>query len=153
MSSESDIGTNTLKKQVETLDLLKQKTQELINCKSALLMKKETFDQKKNILEEVTASKLCLQKEKKTLLEMIQNVQRDLDTTVELERSLNKECDELGRSLSKLRDQQYNQLLDDVNRIRTQQGLPKLPNIQQELEAKMAKDLDKRRKEWQYQES
>ncbi|KAG1222464.1 hypothetical protein G6F68_020632 [Rhizopus microsporus] len=68
---------------------------------------------------------------------------------VEAEKALAKEYEDLERNVNKYRIEQYEPLQDEVNEIRVKSGMMKLPHIQQELEAKMAKVLEDRRMKWQ----
>ena len=54
-------------------------TQSLIDCKANLLQKTESLEHKQHLLEEVISERQRLTKEKRMLLDMIQNVQRDLE--------------------------------------------------------------------------
>lgn len=75
---------------------------------------------------------------------------------MEVEQTLSKESEDLEKSVNKLKNEQYEPLhgtcalngysslcvnfgIDQVNEIRLKNGMSKLPHIQQELEAKMAK--------------
>ncbi|CEG75701.1 hypothetical protein RMATCC62417_10699 [Rhizopus microsporus] len=80
---------------------------------------------------------------------MLQSIQRDLDSVTEVETQLTREHEELEKNVTKYRIEQYEPLQDEVNEIRAQSGMIKLPHIQQELEAQMAKLLEDRRMKWQ----
>ncbi|KAL7311963.1 hypothetical protein PS15m_009669 [Mucor circinelloides] len=152
-TSNAEIDIDTIKNQLSSLDLLRSKTQALVDCKATLLSKTEILDSKKNLLEETNAEKQKLQRERKLLREMLQNITKDLNAIVEVEQALTKESEELERSVNKMRTEQYEPLHEQVNEIRMQNGMSKLPHIQQELEAQMAKTLEDRRMKWQQEES
>lgn len=57
----------------------RSKTQALVDCKATLLSKTEILDSKKNLLEETNAEKQKLQRERKLLREMLQNITKDLN--------------------------------------------------------------------------
>ncbi|KAI9253813.1 hypothetical protein BDA99DRAFT_164057 [Phascolomyces articulosus] len=135
--------------QQRSLKAIRDSTQSLLNCKASLVQNIESLDHKEKLLEEVIAERQRLTKEKRMLLEMIQGVQRDIEAVTEAEVSLGKERDELRKSVDKLRNQEYDPLHDQVNELRSQSGLQKLPHVQQELEAQMARTLEKRRENWQ----
>ncbi|KAG1454877.1 hypothetical protein G6F46_004197 [Rhizopus delemar] len=143
------MNSNLINTQLQSLERLKQKTQTLIDVKSTLVTKTEILDQKKALLEQVNSERQRLNKEKKLLLDMLQSIQRDLDSMVEAEKALTKEYEDLERNVNKYRIEQYEPLQDEVNEIRVKSGMMKLPHIQQELEAKMAKVLEDRRMKWQ----
>ncbi|KAG1141127.1 hypothetical protein G6F37_002033 [Rhizopus arrhizus] len=143
------MNSNLINTQLQSLERLKQKTQTLIDVKSTLVTKTEILDQKKALLEQVNSERQRLNKEKKLLLDMLQSIQRDLDSMVEAEKALAKEYEDLERNVNKYRIEQYEPLQDEVNEIRVKSGMMKLPHIQQELEAKMAKVLEDRRMKWQ----
>lgn len=62
--------------------ILRQKTQALVDCKATLLSKTEILDQKKSLLEETNSEKQRLQKEKKLLREMLQNINQDMNSVI-----------------------------------------------------------------------
>ncbi|CEP12525.1 hypothetical protein [Parasitella parasitica] len=150
-SSKSDI--NDIEFQSNSLELLRSKTQALVDCKATLLSTTEMLDIKKNLLEETFAEKQKLQRERKLLQEMLQSITRDLISIAEVEQSLAKESEDLERSVNSIKVEQYEPLHDQVNEIRVQNGMSKLPHIQHELEAQMAKTLEDRRMKWQHEES
>ncbi|KAG2210141.1 hypothetical protein INT46_004439 [Mucor plumbeus] len=152
-TNNSELDSNIIKSQLNSLDLLRSKTQALVDCKATLLSKTEILDNKKSLLEETNAEKQKLQREKKMLREMLQNITQDLNSIAEVEQSLAKESEDLERSVNKIKMEQYEPLHDQVNEIRVQNGMTKLPHIQQELEAQMAKILEERRMKWQQEES
>ncbi|GAB5591698.1 hypothetical protein Unana1_06598 [Umbelopsis nana] len=80
-----------------------------------------------------------LVKEKKMMMDMIQAIQRDIETITEGETSLQTECRNLEQSLRTLRDKEYEPLQEKVNSAREATGLERLPNMQQELDAQLAK--------------
>ncbi|KAI8063713.1 uncharacterized protein B0P05DRAFT_555389 [Gilbertella persicaria] len=127
----------------------RQKTQALLDCKATFMSKSEILSQKKSLLEEVNSEKQRLQREKKLLREMLHNINQDLNSILEAEQALTKESEDLESSLTKLRNEKYEPLHDQVNEMRTRNGMSKLPHIQQELEAKMARILEERRVQWQ----
>ncbi|KAI9246564.1 hypothetical protein EDC94DRAFT_627150 [Helicostylum pulchrum] len=151
--SSHNVDSNVLKTQMHSLEQLRQKTQALVDCKATLLSKTEILDQKKSLLEETNSERQRLQREKKLLREMLHNINQDMNSLVEVEQSLTKESEDLERSVNKLKHEQYEPLHDQVNDIRVQNGLTKLPHIQQELEARMAQILEDRRVKWQQEES
>ncbi|KAI9354979.1 hypothetical protein BD770DRAFT_391838 [Pilaira anomala] len=151
--SNHNVDPNVLKAQMQSLEQLRQKTQSLVDCKATLLSKTEILDQKKSLLEETNSERQRLQREKKILREMLHNINQDMNSLLEAEQSLAKESEDLERSVKKLKHEQYEPLHDQVNEIRLQNGLTKLPHIQQELEARMAKILEDRRVKWQQEES
>ncbi|ORE11439.1 hypothetical protein BCV72DRAFT_301014 [Rhizopus microsporus var. microsporus] len=140
MNSQT-VDANLIKSQLQSLDLLKQKTQALIDVKNTLLSKTELLEQKKGLLEQINTEKQRLSKEKRLLFDMLQSIQRDLDSVTEVETQLTREHEELEKNVAKYRIEQYEPLQepDEVNEIRAQSGMIKLPHIQQELEAQMAK--------------
>ncbi|KAL4213903.1 hypothetical protein AB4K20DRAFT_1889037 [Rhizopus microsporus] len=148
MNSQT-VDANVIKSQLQSLDLLKQKTQALIDVKNTLLSKTELLEQKKGLLEQINTEKQRLSKEKRLLFDMLQSIQRDLDSVTEVETQLTREHEELEKNVTKYRIEQYEPLQDEVNEIRAQSGMIKLPHIQQELEAQMAKLLEDRRMKWQ----
>lgn len=150
--SNTEIDTDTIKSQLSSLELLRSKTQALVDCKATLLSKTEILDSKKSLLEETNVEKQKLQRERKLLREMLQNITKDLTAIADVEQSLAKESEELEKSVNKMRTEQYEPLHEQVNEIRVQNGLSKLPHIQQELEAQMAKTLEDRRMKWQQEE-
>ncbi|KAI7906887.1 uncharacterized protein BX663DRAFT_494100 [Cokeromyces recurvatus] len=152
-NNSNNDNTTLLKEQLNSLQELRQKTQELIDCKAALVSKSEILDHKKDLLEEANSERQRLQKEKTLLREMLQNINQDLNSIVEVERTLAKESEDLERSINKLKTEHYEPLHDQVNEIRLKNGLTKLPHIQQELEARMAKILEERRVKWQQEEN
>ncbi|GAA5805811.1 hypothetical protein HPULCUR_011337 [Helicostylum pulchrum] len=155
--SSHNVDSNVLKTQMHSLEQLRQKTQALVDCKATLLSKTEILDQKKSLLEETNSERQRLQREKKLLREMLHNINQDMNSLVEVEQSLTKESEDLERSVNKLKHEQYEPLHGNnqyqVNDIRVQNGLTKLPHIQQELEARMAQILEDRRVKWQQEES
>lgn len=78
--------------------------------KSTLVTKNEILDQKKALLEQVNSERQRLNKEKKLLLDMLQSIQRDLDSMVEAEKALAKEYEDLERNVNKYRIEQYEPL-------------------------------------------
>lgn len=60
--------------------IYRSKTQALVDCKATLLSKTEILDNKKSLLEETNAEKQKLQREKKMLREMLQNITQDLNS-------------------------------------------------------------------------
>ncbi|KAG2210969.1 hypothetical protein INT47_000129 [Mucor saturninus] len=151
--TSSNVDSNLLKTQMNSLELLQRKTQSLVDCKATLMSKTEVLDSKKSLLQETNSERQRLQREKKLLREMLQNINQDLESLQEVEQSLTKESDDLERSVNKIKNEQYEPLQDQVNEIRLKIGLNKLPHIQQELEARLAKILEDRRVKWQQEES
>ncbi|KAI8979862.1 hypothetical protein BDF20DRAFT_913355 [Mycotypha africana] len=145
--------SHQLKEQLSFLETLRRKTQSLVDCKAALLSKTEILNRKKDLLEETIMEKQRLQREKRVLQEMLQSINQDLTSIGEAENALTKESRELEQSVERIKDEQYEPLHDQVNELRTKNGLQKLPHINQELEARMAKILEERRVKWQQQES
>ncbi|KAL1930412.1 hypothetical protein VTP01DRAFT_10574 [Rhizomucor pusillus] len=138
-----------MEQQIDTLKNIKQMTQSLVDCKSDLLSKTEALEHKQQLLEEIKAECQRLKKEKRTLLEMIQSVQRDIDAVSEAELLLGRERDELQRNVNRIQTEQYDPLHERVNELRMQHGLQKIPHIRKELEDRMAKMLEERRTNWQ----
>ncbi|KAJ2962361.1 hypothetical protein NQZ79_g2538 [Umbelopsis isabellina] len=126
--------------QLQSLKGLRKQTQALFELKSQIIATNETLDTKKNLLEEMTTERRRLVKEKKMMMEMIQAIQRDIDTVTEGENSLQVECNNLEQSLQRLREVEYEPLQD------------RLPNLQQEIDAQLAKALEERRNTWQESE-
>ncbi|OAD75755.1 hypothetical protein PHYBLDRAFT_75844 [Phycomyces blakesleeanus NRRL 1555(-)] len=150
--NESELRVNPIEQQQEqlgTLKSLRQKTQLLVDCKASLTQHTEALDIKQGLLEEATSERQRLQKEKKVLLEMIHSVQRDMEAVTEIEKSLGKERDNLKQTVQRIRDQEYEPLHEQVNVLRAENGLQKLPSVEQEIEAQMAKHLEDRREKWQ----
>ncbi|KAL0074004.1 hypothetical protein F4703DRAFT_1893531 [Phycomyces blakesleeanus] len=148
----SELRVNPIEQQQEqlgTLKSLRQKTQLLVDCKASLTQHTEALDIKQGLLEEATSERQRLQKEKKVLLEMIHSVQRDMEAVTEIEKSLGKERDNLKQTVQRIRDQEYEPLHEQVNVLRAENGLQKLPSVEQEIEAQMAKHLEDRREKWQ----
>ncbi|CAO3679665.1 unnamed protein product [Rhizopus stolonifer] len=143
------INSNSINIQLQSLERLKLKTQALVEVKSTLLSKTGQLDHKKSLLEQANSEKQRLNKEKKLLLDMLQNIQRDLNSVANVEKLLSKEYQDLEKSVNKYKKEQYEPLQDEVNEIRVKSGMVKLPHIQQELEAQMAKELEDRRMKWQ----
>ncbi|KAI9009956.1 hypothetical protein CLU79DRAFT_774711 [Phycomyces nitens] len=125
--------------QLGTLKSLRQKTQLLVDCKASLTQHTEALDTKQGLLEEATSERQRLQKEKKVLLEMIHSVQRDMEAVAEIEKSLGRERDNLKQTVQRIRDQEYEPLHEQVNELRLKNGLQRLPSVEQEMEAQMAK--------------
>lgn len=88
----------------------RQMTQSLVDCKSDLLSKTEALEHKQQLLEEIKAECQRLKKEKRTLLEMIQSVQRDIDAVSEAELLLGRERDELQCNVNRIQTEQYDPL-------------------------------------------
>ncbi|KAI7871856.1 hypothetical protein BDF14DRAFT_1878201 [Spinellus fusiger] len=152
-SKSKEIAATTdataIQHQLDTLASLRKKTQFLVDSKANLSLQTEALNIKQGLLEEATSQRQRLQKEKKVLLEMIQSVQRDIETVVKMEEVLVKERDELKQTVTRIRDQEYEPLHEQVNELRARNGLQRLPSVEQEIEAQMAKQLENRRKEWQ----
>ncbi|KAI9263670.1 hypothetical protein BY458DRAFT_556949 [Sporodiniella umbellata] len=132
------IDATTIHSQLQLLEQLKQKTQALVEVKSTLISKTSQLDHKKSLLEKAHSERQRLNKEKKILLDMLQNIQRDLDLAVGVEKSLTKEHQELELNVDRFKKEHYEPIQDEVNAIRVQSGMDRLPHIQQELEAQMA---------------
>ncbi|KAG2223279.1 hypothetical protein INT45_007005 [Circinella minor] len=139
----------SIESQQQSLKAIRDSTQSLLNCKANLIQNIESLDHKEKILDEIVSERQRLTKEKRMLFEMIQSVQRDIEAITEAERSLGKERDELKKSVDRIRNLDYDPLHDKVNELRSRIGLEKLPHVQQELEAQMARALEKRRENWQ----
>jgi hypothetical protein len=60
--------------------LHRKQTQGLFELKSQIIATNETLETKKNLLEEMTAERRRLVKEKKMMMDMIQAIQRDIET-------------------------------------------------------------------------
>lgn len=58
----------------------RQKTQSLVDCKATLMSKTEVLDSKKSLLQETNSERQRLQREKKLLREMLQNINQDLES-------------------------------------------------------------------------
>ncbi|KAI7849212.1 hypothetical protein BDC45DRAFT_521076 [Circinella umbellata] len=138
-----------IESQQQSLKAIRDSTQSLLNCKANLIQNIESLDHKEKILDEIVSERQRLTKEKRMLFEMIQSVQRDIEAITEAETSLGKERDELKKSVDRIRNLDYDPLHDKVNELRSRIGLEKLPHVQQELEAQMARALEKRRENWQ----
>ncbi|CAO3683539.1 unnamed protein product [Umbelopsis vinacea] len=135
---------------LQSLKGLRRQTQTLFDLKSQILVVSETLEAKQNLLEEMTAERRRLVKEKKMMMDMIQAIQRDIESITEGENSLETECRNLEQSLRTLRDREYEPLQEKVNAAREATGLERLPNMQQELDAQLAKALEERRQTWQH---
>ncbi|CAO3662519.1 unnamed protein product [Rhizopus microsporus] len=109
MNSQT-VDANVIKSQLQSLDLLKQKTQALIDVKNTLLSKTELLEQKKGLLEQINTEKQRLSKEKRLLFDMLQSIQRDLDSVTEVETQLTREHEELEKNVTKYRIEQYEPL-------------------------------------------
>ncbi|CAO3676842.1 unnamed protein product [Umbelopsis ramanniana] len=134
---------------LQSLKGLRRQTQSLFDLKSQILVTSETLEVKQNLLDEMTAERRRLVKEKRMMMDMIQAIQRDIETITEGENSLQTECKNLEQSLRNLRDDEYEPLQEKVNAARASSGLERLPNMQQELDAQMARALEERRQTWQ----
>ncbi|KAI9277920.1 hypothetical protein BC943DRAFT_364102 [Umbelopsis sp. AD052] len=134
---------------LQSLKGLRRQTQSLFDLKSQILVTSETLEVKQNLLEEMTSERRRLVKEKRMMMDMIQAIQRDIETMTEGENSLQTECKNLEQSLRNLRDNEYEPLQEKVNAARASNGLERLPNMQQELDAQMARALEERRQTWQ----
>ncbi|CAO3625197.1 unnamed protein product [Cunninghamella echinulata] len=66
-----------------------------------------------------------------------------------MENALGKECEELRNNMSNLKNEEYEHLHEIVNKMRLEKGLSKIPHVQQDMEAQMAKKLQERRENWQ----
>ncbi|KAI9323623.1 hypothetical protein BX666DRAFT_1888688 [Dichotomocladium elegans] len=167
-----------VEQQRQSLKAIQQMTQSLIDCKASLLQKTETLEYKQRLLEDIVAERQRLNKERRILLDMMQNVQRDLESITEAETSLRKENGALQQSVTRLRNEEYEPLhgqcclvnnvivhkspppsshaycsagrLDRVNQLRTTNGLTRIPHVQQEVDAQMARILEERRQNWQH---
>ncbi|KAI8881472.1 hypothetical protein K501DRAFT_188987, partial [Backusella circina FSU 941] len=131
----------------------RQKTQALVDCKASILSKSEVLEYKRNLYEETISEKQRLLKEKRALLDMLQNVQNDLEQLVDIEKTLAKENEQLEKQVLHLKTEQYDPLHDHVNEIRVQNGMSKLAHIQQESDAQLARALEERRIKWQQVET
>jgi hypothetical protein len=60
--------------------LSRKQTQALFDLKSQILVASETLEVKQNLLEEMTAERRRLLKEKRMMMDMIQTIQRDIET-------------------------------------------------------------------------
>lgn len=58
----------------------RRQTQTLFDLKSQILVVSETLEAKQNLLEEMTAERRRLVKEKKMMMDMIQAIQRDIES-------------------------------------------------------------------------
>ncbi|KAI8336908.1 hypothetical protein BD560DRAFT_413475 [Blakeslea trispora] len=153
MNKSNTLDPMMIKSQANSLEKLREKTQALLDCKATFMSKSEILEQKKSFLEEANSEKQRLQREKRLLREMLQSINQDLNSIVDVEKALNKESEDLEKSLNRLKKEEYEPLHDQVNEIRIQNGMSKLPHIQQEIEAKLAKILEERRVQWQQEES
>ncbi|SAM07589.1 hypothetical protein [Absidia glauca] len=144
----SDPSETGFVQKMDDLRQLRDQTQKLVNCKATLLQTTETLETKTNTLEELTAKRHDLLKEKRLLLDMIQGVQRDIDTIAEMEVALGRECEDLQKNVQRIRNEEYETLHETVNKAREAKGLSKLPHAQQEMEAAMARKLKERRENW-----
>ncbi|KAI8329424.1 hypothetical protein BC941DRAFT_443119 [Chlamydoabsidia padenii] len=145
----SDSAETDFVQQMESLKQLQEQTQTLMNCKAMLLQTTETLETKTNVLDELTAERHRLLTEKRLLLDMIQGVQRDIETITDMEGALGRECEALQKNVHRIRNEDYEPLHDTVNKARTAKGLTKLPHAQQDMEAAMARKLKERRENWQ----
>ncbi|KAG2186412.1 hypothetical protein INT43_002850, partial [Umbelopsis isabellina] len=135
--------------QLQSLKSLRKQTQALFELKSQIIANNETLETKKNLLEEMTTERRRLVKEKKMMMDMIQAIQRDIDTVTEGENSLQVECNNLEQSLQRLREAEYEPLQGRIVCKLGISGLDRLPNLQQETDAQLAKALEERRNTWQ----
>ncbi|KAI8064371.1 hypothetical protein BC940DRAFT_306084 [Gongronella butleri] len=129
---------------------IRETTQQLLNVKANLRQSSESLAQKTDILEELTAERHRLLKEKRLLLELLQGVQKDIDTIAEMEGDLERECNDLKATVDQLKNHDYQPLHDHVNDMRSAKGMHKIPHIQQDMDNQMAKRLQERREEWQH---
>ncbi|KAI8576886.1 hypothetical protein K450DRAFT_254761 [Umbelopsis ramanniana AG] len=139
MALQAESGTDEqFIAKLQSLKGLRRQTQSLFDLKSQILVTNETLEVKQNLLEEMTSERRRLVKEKRMMMDMIQAIQRDIETMTEGENSLQTECRNLEQSLRNLRDNEYEPLQEKVNAARASNGLERLPNMQQELDAQMA---------------
>lgn len=82
----------------------------MIDVKNTLLSKTELLEQKKGLLEQINTEKQRLSKEKRLLFDMLQSIQRDLDSVTEAETQLTREHEELEKNVTKYRIEQYEPL-------------------------------------------
>lgn len=82
----------------------------MIDVKNTLLSKTELLEQKKGLLEQINTEKQRLSKEKRLLFDMLQSIQRDLDSVTEVETQLTREHEELEKNVTKYRIEQYEPL-------------------------------------------
>ncbi|CAO3609899.1 unnamed protein product [Cunninghamella blakesleeana] len=147
--ANNDIDTTSFSQQLDSLKQLRESTQQLIHCKASIFKNTDLLESKTNLLEELRAERLQRVKEKRLLLDMIQSVQRDIDTLTDMENTLGRECDDLQNNMLDLKNEEYERLHENVNIIRVKKGLSKIPHVQQDREAEMAKRLQERRENWQ----
>lgn len=60
--------------------LNRRQTQTLFDLKSQILVASETLEVKQNLLDEMNAERRRLVKEKRMMMDMIQAIQRDIET-------------------------------------------------------------------------
>ncbi|ORZ09505.1 hypothetical protein BCR42DRAFT_423547 [Absidia repens] len=145
----SNLSEQSFTQQIDALKQLQEQTQQLLNCKSTLLQTTELLENKTNILDELKAERHARLKEKRLLLDMIQGVQRDIESITEMEDALGRECADLQKNVQRIRNEEYEPLQESVNTLRIGKGLIKIAHVQQEMEAQMAQKLKERRENWQ----
>ncbi|RUP25414.1 hypothetical protein BC936DRAFT_138836 [Jimgerdemannia flammicorona] len=134
--------------ELESLCDLKNRTETLIRVKHSIFQNNESLDRKQALLDDVISEKQQLLREKRTVVEMLQGIQRDIEAATAAELALTKERDDLQDTLIKLRNDEYEPLKTEVDSLRLNKGLKRLPNLQEELDTQMAKYLEDRRERW-----
>ncbi|KAI9140845.1 hypothetical protein BKA69DRAFT_487974 [Paraphysoderma sedebokerense] len=147
MTSSVDLTDSQLL-QLQNLQDLRCKTIRLLSLKKDILSKSEKLEEGTNVLNDLQSERRQLVEEKRTLLEMLYTVQKDLENITEAEKLLEGEKKKLQDEVTRLREEEYEPLIESINQRRVKLRLPPLPNLQEESDNQMAKYLEDRLEEW-----
>ncbi|KAJ3031305.1 hypothetical protein HK097_005470 [Rhizophlyctis rosea] len=133
---------------LHALHYLRTKTLALQKSKSSLIETTQTLERQDALLKEISSEKHALQRERDFLLANLKQISQDI---LDLSKTYTLLADSRSKTsslLTTLQTTDYDPLKQQVDSLRLNHNLPKLPNLSEELESEMASYLSKRRERW-----
>ncbi|KAJ3041906.1 hypothetical protein HDV00_008415 [Rhizophlyctis rosea] len=133
---------------LNNLHHLRVKTASLDKTKQSLLHAHERLEREDALLEELGVERRTLEREWVALVDMLKGIQKDLEAIGTAESALKQSRRSTSEFLADVQNNEYDPLKEEVDELRAQHGLPKLPNVRDEIEQEMARYLSERRERW-----
>ncbi|KAJ3278910.1 hypothetical protein HK104_001929 [Borealophlyctis nickersoniae] len=119
---------------------LRTRSLQLHRTKESLLQTTQRLERQDALLDEISGERRRLERERDGLVAMVKAVVKDIESLSTAERTLRSARTTTSEQLNQLKEE-YPPLKDQVDSLRAEHGLPKLPNVQEEIETEMARHV------------
>jgi len=133
---------------LEDLKALKGKMQHLEKMKQQITHSTSNMQNEDALLEEFLAEKALLKEEYNSALLTLKAIQNDLAQVESVIQNSMAEQAETKAHIDQILKDEYYPLKEEVDGLRSDLGMPKLPSLQQEQDRSQSNYLEKRRQKW-----